>query len=65
MEPIRDPKILARARAAFDLCETVEDIVRQKLRRKHPQASEDEIRERFAAWVERRSYTGVPTSSRK
>lgn len=56
MEPIRDPKVLARARAAFDLCQTVEDMVRQKLRRKHPQASEAEIRRRFAAWVERRPY---------
>lgn len=56
MEPIRDPKVLARAQAAFDLCQTVEDMVRQKLRRKYPQASEAEIRRRFAAWVERRPY---------
>lgn len=65
MELIRDPKILARAQRAFDLCETVENIVRQKLRRKYPQASEEEIRERFAAWVQRRSYTGAPPSSRE
>jgi hypothetical protein len=56
MEPVRDPKILARAEAAFDLCQTVEDIMRQNLRRRHPEASEEEIRERFSAWVEKRPY---------
>ncbi len=56
MEPIRDPEILARAEAAFDLCQTVEDMMRQNFRRRHPQASEEEIRERFSAWVEKRPY---------
>ena len=56
MKPIRDPKVLARARAAFDLCQTAEDIMRQNLRRRYPQASEKEIRRRFAAWVEKREY---------
>jgi Rv0078B-related antitoxin len=56
MEPIRDPKVLARAAAAFDLCQTAEDIMRQNLRRRHPQAGEEEIRRRFAAWVEKRPY---------
>jgi uncharacterized protein YccT (UPF0319 family) len=56
MEPIRDPKILARAQAAFDLCETAENIMRQNLRRRYPQASDEEIRQRFAAWVEKRPY---------
>ncbi|HKI02101.1 MAG TPA: hypothetical protein VKK31_08980 [Thermoanaerobaculia bacterium] len=56
MELIRDPKILARAEAAFDLCQTAEDIMRQNLRRRHPQASEQEIRQRFIAWVEKRPY---------
>jgi Rv0078B-related antitoxin len=62
MEPIRDPKILARAEAAFDLCQTVEDIMRQNLRRRHPQASEEEIHERFVAWLEKRPYTGPKPS---
>lgn len=56
MEPIRDPKILARATAAFDLCQTVEDMTRQKLRRRYPEASEEEIRGRFVAWLEKRPY---------
>jgi hypothetical protein len=56
MEPIHDPKILARARDAFDLCQTTEDMMRQNLRRRYPQASEREIGQRFAAWVEKRQY---------
>jgi hypothetical protein len=58
MEPIHDPKSLARAAAAFDLCQTAEDIMRQNIRRRHPEASEEEIRQRFRAWVEKRPYTG-------
>jgi uncharacterized protein YccT (UPF0319 family) len=58
MEPIRDPEFLARALAAFDLCETAEQIMRQNLRRWHPEASEEEIRQRFKAWLEKRDYTG-------
>jgi hypothetical protein len=56
MEPIRDPEVLARARAAFDLCETAEQMMRQNLRRRYPEASEKEIRRRFQAWLEKRSY---------
>ncbi|MFY9826209.1 MAG: hypothetical protein WAM82_32895 [Thermoanaerobaculia bacterium] len=56
-EPIRDPEFLARALAAFDLCETAEQIMRQNLRRWHPEASEEEIRQRFKAWLEKRDYT--------
>jgi Rv0078B-related antitoxin len=52
MELIRDPEFLARANAAFDLCETAEQIMRQNLRRRHPQASEAEIHQRFKAWLD-------------
>lgn len=65
MEPIRDPKILARARAAFDLCETAEQMMRQNIRRWYPEASEEEIRQRFAAWVEKRPYVESPSQSEK
>lgn len=56
MEPIRDPKFLARARDAFDLCQFVEDLTRQKIRLQYPHASEEEIRQRFRAWLEKRDY---------
>lgn len=59
MEPIRDPKILARMQDTFDLCQTAEDIMRQNLRRRHPLANEDEIRERFAAWLEKRQFVDL------
>jgi uncharacterized protein YccT (UPF0319 family) len=62
MEPIRDPEFLARAMAAFDLCETAEQIMRQNLRRWHPEAGEEEIRQRFKAWLEKRDY--VPETSK-
>jgi Rv0078B-related antitoxin len=64
MEPIRNPKILARATAAFDLCQATEDMYRQKLRRQHPQASEEEIRQRFMAWLEDRPYTEPQAEAR-
>jgi hypothetical protein len=60
MEPIRDPEFMARALAAFDLCETAEQMMRQNLRRRYPQASEEEIRQRFKAWLEKRPYTAEP-----
>ena len=63
MEPIRDPKFLARAAAAFDLCQTAEDIMRQNLRRWHPEASEEEIRQRFRAWVEKREFVESPCAA--
>jgi hypothetical protein len=59
MEPIRDPKILARMQDTFDLCQTAEDIMRQNLRRRHPLANEAEIRERFAAWLEKRQFVDL------
>ncbi len=62
MEPIRDPEILARAEDMFDLCETMENMMRQNLRRRHPQASEEEIQERFSAWAEKRQYVATPLS---
>ncbi len=62
MEPIRDPKILARANDTFDLCQFTEDVMRQNLRRRHPHADESEIRQRFAAWAEKRPYID-PSSS--
>jgi hypothetical protein len=65
MEPIRDPKVLARAQDAFDLCQTMEDLMRQNLRRRFPQASEYEVEQRFNAWVEKRQYIEPLSKSKK
>ena len=50
-EPIRDPEVLARMRTAFDLYQTAVDLMRQNLRRRHPEASEEEIRHRLQVWM--------------
>jgi hypothetical protein len=51
MEPIRDPEVLARMRIAFDLYEAAEEIMRQNLRRRHPEATEEEIERDLVSWL--------------
>jgi hypothetical protein len=51
MEPIRDPKVLARVRLMFDLYEAAEEIMRQNLLRWFPQESEELIERRLGAWL--------------
>lgn len=51
MEPIRDPEIMARMEAAFDLYEFSDLVMRQNLRRRNPQASEAEIQQLFVEWL--------------
>lgn len=48
--PIHDPEILARAQMTFDLCDAAEQIMRQNIRRRHPELSEAEVEERLAGW---------------
>ncbi len=62
MEPIRDPEVLARMQRAMDLFEAAEGIMRQNLRRWHPEASEAEIEARFVAWLQKRPYQPAPVS---
>ena len=54
-EPIRDPEVLSRARAMFDLCEAAEKMMRQSLRRRHPELSEAELEEHFGEWIQRQT----------
>jgi hypothetical protein len=51
MEPIRDPEVLARMRIAFDLYQTSVEMMRLNLRRRHPEASEQEIQRRLQKWM--------------
>lgn len=51
MEPIRDPEILARFQMTFDLYQTAEDIMRQNLRRRFPEATKKEIERRLLSWL--------------
>lgn len=39
--------------------------MRQNLRRWHPEASEEELHERFAAWVEKRPYVEPSSTPEK
>lgn len=54
MQPIRDPEVLQRMELAFDLYEAAEEIMRQNLRRRNPEASEEEIEEGIREWLRRR-----------
>lgn len=47
---IRDPAVLKRMEVAFDLYETAQAIMRQNLRRRHPDLDEDEIERRLTEW---------------
>jgi len=51
MEPIRDPKVLARVRLMFDLYEAAEVIMRQNLRRWFPNEDANLIEHRLRAWL--------------
>lgn len=52
--PIRDPEVLSRMELAFDLYEMAEQMMRQNLRRLHPEASEQEIEDGIGEWLSRR-----------
>ncbi len=53
-QPIRDPAVLRRMEIAFDLYQTAEIIMRQNLRRRHPELDDAEIEQRLAEWRKRR-----------
>lgn len=57
-KPIRDPEILARAQLTFDLCEAAEQIMRQNIRRRSPELSDEEVEERIVEWYRRRPEDG-------
>lgn len=50
--PERDTKVLAQQ--MFDLYQTAKDLMEQNLRRRHPEASEEEIAPRLRAWLHHR-----------
>ena len=69
----RDPAVIARMEMLFDLYETSEAIMRQNLRRRHPDADDAEIERRLHAWLLERPHEqwhargkkGQPTSGHK
>lgn len=49
-QPIRDPEVMARAQTTLDLCDAADQIMRQNIRRRHPELEESEVEERLAQW---------------
>jgi Rv0078B-related antitoxin len=70
MKPARDPAVMARARATFDLYETAEAMMRQNLRRRFPGEGDEQIELRLLAWLRDRpgaehGDAGGPVQPRK
>lgn len=55
---IRDPEVMARARMMFDLSEMAVKMQRQNLRRRYPDASDEEIARRLREWLHHRLAGG-------
>lgn len=53
-QPISDPAVLQRMQIAFDLYETAEAMMRQNLRRRNRNATEEEIEAGIREWLHRR-----------
>jgi Rv0078B-related antitoxin len=45
---------ITRARQMFELYEAAKEMMRQNLRRRHPEAGEEEIRQRLQDWLHHR-----------
>ena len=53
-KPIHDPVVMKRMQVAFDLYETAQLIMRQNLRRRHPELDEASIEQLLVEWRHRR-----------
>ncbi len=51
---IRDPEFMKRMELTFDLYEAAEQMMRQNLIRRNPDATEEEILEGLQEWLRRR-----------
>ena len=51
MEPIRDPEVLARVQVTLELYQASVEMMCLNLRRRYPDADEEEIEERLAEWL--------------
>jgi hypothetical protein len=56
MEPMTEPPLTpaAKLRLALDLFESGVALIRQQLRRKHPEETAEEIERRVSAWLSTR-----------
>jgi hypothetical protein len=51
-EPIRDSELTARAQMTFELIEMAEEMMRQNIRRRNPELSEEEVEKLFGEWLQ-------------
>jgi Rv0078B-related antitoxin len=58
MKPARNPEVMARMKTTFDLYEAAEAMMRQNLRRRFPDESEEQIERRLLAWLQDRPGAG-------
>jgi Rv0078B-related antitoxin len=63
MKPIRDPAVMARVKTTFELYELAEAMMRQNLRRRFPQESEEQIESRLVAWLRDRPGAKIGDAS--
>jgi Rv0078B-related antitoxin len=63
MKPIRDPAVMARVKTTFELYELAEAMMRQNLRRRFPQESEEQIEARVVAWLHDRPGESISDAS--
>lgn len=49
--PIRDPEMMERMQTTFELFEAAVEIMRQNLRRRNPDAAEEEIDQGIREWL--------------
>ncbi len=54
-EPIRDPETTRRFEETMELFETAAQIMRQNIRRRHPELREDEVDKSLQDWLLDRS----------
>lgn len=53
-ETSRDSAVIERMRLTFDLFEAAEQMMRLNLRRRHPDADDEEIERRLTEWLHTR-----------
>jgi uncharacterized protein YaeQ len=51
MELKHEPDVIARVQMIMDLYEAAEEMMRLKLRREHPDETDEQIEERLLSWL--------------
>jgi hypothetical protein len=57
VKPIRDPQVMARMQATLELHQFARDVMRQNLRRRHPEENDEQIEGRLRDWLRKKPST--------